>query len=189
MKLLLQGLSLPSRRVSSASPLPAAQIRSTSSPPPPQRPHIIKDVDDTVGQARVRGIPPHTLVVSPPAPITSSTTTTSTSATATAVMQVAPSVSLSRTTQWRQRKRASTFTVATTASATATTSAIATNSARAPARKEYCCRICSKPMSSTDHSQYRGQRYCPSLYPDTSKEEWLAQCRAKAKAKATPTPN
>ena len=182
MKLLMQGLSLPSRKVCSASHLPAAELRPTSPQPPPEQPYVFEEVVDTVGQARVRGMPPATLMVSPSV-LTTITTNTSTST---------PSPVASRTTQWRQRKKVSTSSATPTASTAATvatttaaaTATTATTSARAPGRKEYCCRICSKPMSSPDHSQYRGQRYCPSLYPDVSKEEWLIQRRAEAKAKA-----
>ena len=72
----MQGLSLPSRKVCSASPLPAAELRPTSPRPPPEQPHIFEEVVDTVGQARVRGMPPATLVVSPSV-LTTITTNTS----------------------------------------------------------------------------------------------------------------
>ena len=191
VKLLMQGLSLPARNLCSASTLPAAQHRPTSPQPPPKQPHVFEEAVDTVGRARVRGMPPPTLMVSPAKPTYSSNDTT------TLPGVIIPTVS--RTTQWRQRRKASTSsntpatstaaTVAvTTAAATLTTT---TTSARAPGRKEYCCRICDKPMSSPDHSQYRGQRYCPSLYPEVTKEEWLTQRRteAKSKAEANKTPN
>ena len=54
----MQGLSLPSRKVCSASPLPAAQLRPTSPQPPPEQSHVFEEVMDTVGQARIRGMPP-----------------------------------------------------------------------------------------------------------------------------------
>ena len=38
-------------------------------------------------------------------------------------------------------------------------------------------------MSTPDHSQYRGQCYYPSLYPEVTKEEWRTQRRTEAKAK------
>lgn len=181
MKLLMQGLSLPTRRVCSASPLPAAQLRPTSPPPPPQQPHIFDEPVDTVGQAKVRGMPPPTLVIAP----SSATTTICTVnppavATCTsALIPAVPSPSVSRTTQWRQRKKASSQSA--TPSVMVSTGSTTTT---CPGRKEYCCRICSKPMSSPDHSQYRGQRYCPSLYPDISKDVWLTQRRAEAQAKS-----
>ena len=85
----MQGLSLPSRKVCSASPLPAAELRPTSPQPPPEQPYVFEEVVDTVGQARVRGMPPATLVVSPSV-LTTITTNTSTST---------PSPVASRTTQ------------------------------------------------------------------------------------------
>ena len=191
MKLLMQGISLPARNLCSASPLPAEQHRPTSPQPPPEHPHVFEEAVDTVGQARVRGMPPPTLMVPPVEPTYTSNDTTTLSGV------MIPTVS--RTTQWRHRRKASTSsntpaasTAATVAvTITATTTTTATTSARAPGRKEYCCRICNKPMSSPDHSQYRGQRYCPSLYPEVTKEEWLTQRRfeAKAKAEAKKTPN
>lgn len=191
VKLLMQGLSLPARNLCSASPLPAAQHRPTSPQPPPEQPHVFEEAVDMVGRARVRGMPPPTLVVPPVEP-----TYTSNDITASSGVMI-PTVS--RTTQWMQRRKGSTSsntqaasTPATVAVATtATTTTTSTTAARAPGRKEYCCRICNKPMSSPDHSQYRGQRYCPSLYPEVTKEEWLAQRRteAKAKAEAKKTPN
>ena len=185
IKLLMHGLSIPSHRVCSATPLPTAQLRPTSPPPLPVQPLLYLEVEDTVGEANVRGKPPPILV--PPAlPIT--TTVTSSTVTVTAIMPtelVVPS-SVSRTTQWRQQKKASTSsaTTAATVCTTATTSTTASNSGRAQTRKQYSCRICGKAASSPDHSQFQGQRYCPRLYPGLSKEEWLVQRRAEAKAKA-----
>lgn len=46
-----------------------------------------------------------------------------------------------------------------------------------------CCRTCGKSMSSPEHSQYKGQCYRPSLFPDVSKEKGLIQCRNEANVK------
>ena len=200
VKLFMQGLSLPSRKVCSVSPLPEAQLQPTSPQPPPEQPHVFEETVDTVGQARVRGMPPLTLMVSPAVLSNTSNDTTTSPVTITATMPtelVVPTISAStpRTTQWRQWKKAATSRLSATPTAsTAATATAATTSARTPGRKEYYCRIYGKPMSFPDHSQYRGQRYCPSLYPDVTKEEWLTQRRTeakppKAKAAANKPPN
>jgi len=44
----------------------------------------------------------------------------------------------------------------------------------ASAHKIYrCCRTCGQAMTSTGHTQFRGQRYCPYVTGDTSRNEWL----------------
>ena len=69
---------------------------------------------------------------------------------------------MSRTTEWRRRK------------AEGATSA----------RKVPCCRVCGKPVASSGHTQFRGQRYCPDLPGQIPRADWLAQRRAEAAAKA-----
>lgn len=124
---------------------------------PTAPPHDFDESDDTRGQAKVRRDPS-----------VSCTNTTCTTPTL-----------VSRTTQWRQRRKAGTCTTVTSTPAVATTTATTHR-----IRKEYCCRICGRPMSSTDHSQFHGQRYCPNAFAELSKEEWLQQRRAEAKEKA-----
>ena len=66
----------------------------------------------------------------------------------------------SRTTDWRHRKA---------------------GSASGTTRKVYTCKTCGKPMTTSGHTQFRGQRYCPDAPGQISKDEWLAQKRADAK--------
>ena len=42
-----------------------------------------------------------------------------------------------------------------------------------------------QPMSSPDHTQFRGKRYCPCLFPEKTKEQWLEERRAEFRAKKT----
>ena len=51
-------------------------------------------------------------------------------------------------------------------------------------RKEYTCRVCGEVMRSQDHTQFRGQRYCPKAPGQIPKEEWLAKKREEARVKA-----
>ena len=151
MKILLQGLTLPAPKATADVPVPSPLQRPSSPPPPPAQPHPFKEAEDTRGQGQI-GRP-------------------------------CCSASLSRTTVWRQQKKAaagrSTVGGAST-SAIPTPATGATSTSLVVQRKVYSCRKCGKPSSSPDHSQFRGQRYCPSAYPDLTKEEWLAQRRAEA---------
>lgn len=83
---------------------------------------------------------------------------------------------MSRTTDWRRR--------------------VAEGKGKAP-RKTYTCRTCGKNMTGmfstkylntftiagSGHTQYKGQRYCPSAAGQIPKEEWLKNKREEAAAK------
>lgn len=161
---------MPKPPLCSPLPLPAIRHQPSLPTPPPSLPHHFTEGEDTVGVATVQGVKRSQAIP----------TTSSTSSSAPTITVEVATPSLSRTTQWRQRKRA-----AGTTSEGSPSSAIG---ARPPktTRKDYCCRSCGKAMSSPDHSQFRGQRYCPSLFPDVTKEEWLVQKRAETKTKASP---
>ena len=40
-------------------------------------------------------------------------------------------------------------------------------------RKAYTCTVCGRPMTSEGHTQFRGQRYCPSAPGQLPQDEWL----------------
>ena len=168
--MLLQGLTLLDLCV--AEDLPEASQQPTEPPPPPQDPHIFSQTEDRSGQARVRGA-----------------TRVSVSGTCSAGFSAAPSTStpaiqgpstssalhppvigtevevetkVSRTTEWRHKKTGK----------------------KNKQRKTYSCRVCNQPMTSTGHTQFRGQRYCPNASGQISREEWLAARKEEAKAKA-----
>ena len=50
-------------------------------------------------------------------------------------------------------------------------------------KRVYNCRGCNKPMTSGEHTQFRGQRYYPHVETIT-KEQWLTQKKAEAAAKS-----
>ena len=125
IKMLMQGLSLPSVKSCSSATLPPAQDRPSAPLPAPSDPHIFLEPKDTSGQAQVKAKP------------------------------------MSRTTEWRHRKPGDGTT----------------------AKRKYTCRVCGKEMTSSGHTQFRGQRYCPDAPGQISKEDWLAQRKAEAAAK------
>jgi len=43
--------------------------------------------------------------------------------------------------------------------------------------------MCGQPMASGEHTQFRGQRFCPYQGNET-KQEWLAKKRQEAKEKS-----
>ena len=193
MKILLQGLTLPAPKATADVPVPPPLQRPSSPPPPPAQPHLFKEAEDTRGQAQM-GRPCCSASLSrttvwrqqkKAAAGRSTVGGASTSAIPTPATGVTStsSASLSRTTEWRQQKKAaagrSTVGGAST-SAIPTPATGATSTSLVVQRKVYSCRKCGKPSSSPDHSQFRGQQYCPSAYPDLTKEEWLAQRRAEA---------
>ena len=123
-------------------------------------------------------------------------------------LHITLSVALPCTSQWCHLKKAAAAAVTSTTTISTTTSCSGTGSASStlttlPAatigttsasvtiaqRKVYSCKTCGTPASSPDHSQLRSQRYCPSLFPNISKEEWLAQRQAEARAKASAKTN
>ena len=50
-------------------------------------------------------------------------------------------------------------------------------------RKAYTCNVCGLPVMTEGHTQFFGQRYCPSTPGIASKEEWLRVKRAERDAK------
>ena len=131
VRTLMQGLSLPSPSMVSASPLSPVQSRPTELPPPPQQPLTFEDLPDTVGQAWVNDSsadpstssmqPPSTSSTQPPFPSTLSLASTVTVATT------------SRTTDWRRRKREA-------------ETSYSVKKQRVE-RKGYTCRSCGQPMN------------------------------------------
>ena len=77
---------------------------------------------------------------------------------------------VSRTTAWRKRKAET----AATDAAVGESKTLETKKNKP--RKEYTCKKCGKPMTSSGHTQYRGNRYCPQNNLQ-SKEEWLKEMR------------
>ncbi|KAK3720983.1 hypothetical protein QZH41_018540, partial [Actinostola sp. cb2023] len=160
VKVLMQGLQSPETSLLSREKLPPALRRPSSPPASLADPHVFAEVEDTTGQAQIRGsqrrnVPAGTLVAQVDdqpvqAPVQTATVVTS------------------RTTDWRRRK--------------------AMMEGNAPGskvpRKTYECRVCHLPMASEGHTQYKGKRYCPNAPGQISKTEWLAQRKAEDKAKA-----
>ena len=167
VKLLLKGKQIPNPPMCSSEPLADAQRINPDSYQPPTDPHQFEEPDqDITGQlaskrsSKSQGNipPPHDLVqfthLVPPQPLTQP---------ATSQPPTQSTAGPSRTTQWRWKKQESLPTCRS--------------------RKVYSCRKCGSPISAADHTQFRGASYCPSAFPDQSKEEWLEEQRAKAAAK------
>ena len=173
IRTLLQGLELPPLATCSREPLPDPLQRSIP-PPPPDKPHVFSQPEDTTGRAQVRGairgvsvsvfVPPQSSSSVSPLPALPST---SPSPGPSASSLVPPELAadetkpVSRTTQWRHKSRQP-----------------------AKERKVYTCQVCSKPMTSPGHTQYRGRRYCPEAPGQVPVAEWLQQRRAEAAATA-----
>ena len=47
-------------------------------------------------------------------------------------------------------------------------------------RKTYTCKVCGRPMTSEGHTQFRGQRYCPSAPGQIPQDEWLQKKKDEA---------
>jgi hypothetical protein len=156
VRILLQGLNLPTVQPYTAEKLPEVNTQSKEPLEPPPHPRVFPEVEDTSGEARVRGttsapVPP-SVEAGPSAPP---------QAVALEVdVQTQPKVS--RTTEWRHKK---------------------TGKKTNEQRKTYTCKVCSEPMSSAGHTQFRGQRYCPFAPGQIPREEWLAQKREAATSK------
>ena len=190
VRMLLQGLNLPSIPPAATDSLPTPHTRPTEPPLPPQDPHIFEDIPDTSGQARVRGamtaasysscpgislpsstsssLTPGSSISVPPPPSSStvsgaSTSTTPHSSAIGSEVDVETTSRVSRTTEWRHKK----------------------TERKNEQRKTYTCRICGQPMTSAGHTQFRGQRYCPNAPGQIPKEQWLAARKEEAKAKAS----
>lgn len=153
---LIQGLRLPSRHSVAVDTLPPAVEIPSDVPPMPLQPFIIDEAADNVIH-----------VSSSRAPSTSSTSLSASVqpvGPAANISQSTPPRPISRTTEWRKRKNVSAGAVVP--------------------RKTYCCRVCGDPISTGEHTQFRGQRFCSKAEGQTlTKAEWLAQKRAEAATK------
>jgi hypothetical protein len=187
VRTLLQGLSLPLTATCASESLPEACTQTSEPQPQPQDPHIFSDVEDTSGQARVRtakktSAGPSTSTPHPPCSAAAPGPSTSTphlpcsagpgpssptipplpTQAVGSEVDVESAPRVSRTTEWRYKKTGK----------------------RTDQRKTYTCRVCSQPMMSAGHTQFRGQRYCPNAPGQIPKEQWLAARKDEAKAKA-----
>ena len=157
--MLLQGLTLLDLCV--AEDLPEASQQPTEPPPPPQDPHIFSQTEDRSGQARVRGAT-RISVLSTSTPAIQGPSTSSALHPPVIGTEVEVETKVSRTTEWRYKK----------------------TGRKNKQRKTYSCRVCNQQMTSTGHTQFRGQRYCPNAPGQISRKEWLAARKEEAKAKA-----
>ena len=53
-------------------------------------------------------------------------------------------------------------------------------------RKVYTCTVCGRPMTSEGHTQFRGQRYCPSAPGQMPQHEWLRKKKDEAARPSDP---
>lgn len=161
--MLLQGLNLSSISLAASGSLPTARTLPTEPPPPLQDPHTSLNVEDTSGQARVRGATttassssghgPSTcagIISAPPPPMTPGPSTSA-----------SPDVSSEVDVQTRKVSR--------------TTELRNKNTGKSEQRKTYTCKTCSQPMTSAGHTQFRGQRYCPNAPGRIPKEQAKAK--------------
>ena len=210
--MLLQGHTLPRPNICAATPLPLAHTQPTT-PPQTPNPHSFPEPPDTVGQARLRSrayvlaplghpstpssvISPHITTAPTPHPLNPNTSTppinpldpntstppinpldpnTSTPPInpldpdldpAPTLLSTTQPSTMSRTTAWRRSRQAGPV-----------------------PRKERTCSVCGALLSSSDHGQCIGQRYCPKLPCQTSsKEEWLEMKRQERAAKKAAQP-
>ncbi|XP_078606607.1 uncharacterized protein LOC144879237 [Branchiostoma floridae x Branchiostoma japonicum] len=200
VKLLMQGIKIPSPSTTTSTPLPPAGVRASGPVcPPASLQHHFEEPEDRSGMAKLKRrksdvsasvsssheaaqvqdtdlllpapppVPlplpaakgPNILPCLPATPPASSTT----AANLPPPQPLPPFKTedrppVPRTTAWRKRK--------------ADTGGV---------RKEYTCSVCNQPMTSEGHTQFRGQRYCPYVPGQVSREEWLALKKAEAAAK------
>ena len=198
---LLQGLSLPSTVSIAIDSLPPAKERTVIRRLP-AAPHLFIEEPDRVGQASVRSainaslhiVPRPVQLADQPAPEANPDHVRETEV-----------VNVSRTTLWRKRKREAEAgraqilpaTAAAAASSSLSIPSTSTSSVVQPPndsavvsasakliRKTYSCRVCNLAMNSLGHTQFRGQRYCPSAVGAPSVDVWLQQKRLEAQAKS-----
>ena len=125
VKMLMKGLTLPTPTHCTSTPLPA--YREAEAPPPPASPLKMKEVEDTVGKACVRGVQqPPVLKPAPPPPAADPLPAGADDNVGADV--TVQSITKSRTTEWRKRKLAE---------------AGVTGPTKKP-RKLYCCRVCGQ---------------------------------------------
>ena len=183
IKMLMQGLSLPSPSVCTPQPLPPARQHPSSAPPTPTYPHSLHE--DTIERASIWGSSRQSTPVSLPVQSTSHSIVPMTIQDTpvfepvsfpTKMVQLkeveVQTTTMPRRTTWRQRKR---------------TPAIATLP-EAQARRKYTCTICGKPMASPGHTRFYGKQYCPNaprqIPKQECKQEWLAQRRAEKRGRS-----
>ncbi|XP_072050117.1 uncharacterized protein [Amphiura filiformis] len=166
---LLQGRDPPGQLAVAAESLPPAQIQPQT-PQEPMHQHEFDEPEDRTGLVVTRhkaAETPQDLPSDIADVITDSDTQPITPTDGTSV-----SSSHSRTTEWRHRKK---------------TAIQKQQQGKVPAgkveRKQYTCRACDNPMTSGDHTQFRGKRYCPNVFGAPSKQEWLAERREEARQK------
>jgi hypothetical protein len=155
VRTLLQGLKLPTVQPCTAEKLPEVNTQPKEPPEPPPHPHVSPEVEDTSGEARVRG------TKSAPVPPPAEAGPSAPSQAVASEVDVKTQPKVSRTTEWRHKK----------------TGKINNE------RKTYTCKVCNEPMSSAGHTQFRGQRYCPFAPGQIPREEWLAERRKAATSK------
>ncbi len=166
IKILLQGVNLPTLSLTANGQLPGAN-QLLSSHPEPADTLVFHDQLDLRGTAVLRaatsGQPVRELVNYPHG---------------TSVTENSAAVMISRTTAWRQKKRTleqSTENIAT--------SSVQVQRQQNTERKMYTCKQCNLPMISPGHSQFRGRRFCPKVPGALPLNQWLQQCRDEAARK------
>lgn len=181
---LLRGKTIVQRELAKEA-LPTAKelhFPSTSSDYPPNNVHKFVEQQDTLGRA----ILGHATMESKyaasmglPCPILLPIK-----------QELGAQKTISRTTEWRKRKRE----IEAHAKVMLTKNEdgreiLAPPLSEVPStstdskRKVYSCKLCSLPMSAGEHTQFRGQRYCPTAPGALPKDAWLALKRLEAAEK------
>ena len=183
IRMLMQGLPPSQPQLCADDDLPPAKQLPSSPAPPPVKPHSFPEAEDTSGQAEVRR---KTKSSSRPSPISSQHlppappglsahqfpppsqpevsiphTKHEISASAPGPSGTAPS---SCTTAWRHKKERD-------------------GGKQVKTRKIYTCKVCSQPMTTEGHTQFRGQRYCPHAPGQIPQDEWLKKKKEEAARK------
>ena len=200
--LLMQGLTPPQQPLCANESLPPAKELPTSPGPPPVNPHIIIEPEDRTGTIRSRvrrkssapdpsglntpsaaspvivnplaHLDPSGLMaalssfglVNPTTAASSSDPVNAPGPSGLVNPSSTPTVSdsnppPSRTTVWRQKRDRQEGKISRP-------------------RKAYTCKVCKRPMTSEGHSQFRGQRYCPSAPGQIPLDEWLQKKKDEA---------
>ena len=204
--LLMQGLSPPQQPLCATESLPPARKLPSSPHPSPVNPHIITEPEDTTGTARSRvrrnsstpgpsglntssAASPSVIVnplshldpsrfmaalssfglVNPPSAAGPSHLMAALSTPSPSGLinpSSVPGLSdsnppPSRTTAWRHKRERQEGKISRP-------------------RKTYTCTVCGRPMTSEGHTQFHGQRYCPSAPGQIPQDEWLQKKRDEA---------
>ena len=135
-----------------------------SSPaPPPMKSHSFPKAEDINGQANVRR---KTKSSSRPLP-SSSHQLPPPSQPEVSILHPKPEFSASaasQTTVWRHKKERD-------------------EGKQVKMRNIYTCKVCSQPMTTEGHTQFRGQRYCPHAPGQIPQDEWLKRKEEAARKK------